>query len=178
LIAEEVAAILEQCLAHVQQPAGVALPATVVALIPLLPTPEDAVATASSRQRPTRRTAAAVLLASIVAVGGIAGVIVVMNPRGVEKKNDSSREASDTLNNSSGISAASGASRAATTSDRDADWDDSARQLDSLLQDGERFVPRAGRLWDVEPTSPTSIQAPQDSSVPNSDQPSDQETRE
>lgn len=136
--AEELASVLEQCLAHVRQPTSVELPAAVVALLPRAQRPKEQLASESAPRR--RKSAIWIGVLSAGLATGIAAFIALRPP--VD-------ESKDNLHSDTGAAVAGSRSpEVPTPSDADS-WDDDALRLEELQRDGEQFDRRATRDWDT-----------------------------
>jgi len=125
--AAEIAGLLEQCLAHVQQPATVPLPEAVVQIRRVGP----------AERRPTMLKIAAALLAALLLTTSAA--IYVAMPR--------------SPHNSIGAGSTDGQQTTHDHSPSDLDWDATASEINTLSTDVHALERKMDRLWDREPTS-------------------------
>jgi serine/threonine protein kinase len=153
--AVDVAELLEQCLAHLQQPTAVPLPAR------LLPIPASAESKDVRRDRARRRR-------WLAAVAGVAVVCLTLvfvvtrwpdaplaEPASDRGAASTSSEAPLTLPPSEN-----------GTSDPDLDWDAAARSIETLVREGEAFRRRVETAWGDPPANPrasTETPSPSDS---------------
>ncbi len=146
--ADEVAQLLERCLAHVQQPTTVPLPTSAAKLVP--------------RPAPPRRASNGVrqrlaALAGLVVVGAI--LVFVFRPA------DSTPDASNDMANgrSAATSGATLSNPQTQNVDPATDWTAMKQPIDDLLQDGDEFQRRVGGWWelgigDLRPERPATNQ--------------------
>lgn len=134
--AEEVAELLEQCLAHVQQPASARLPASVQQMLA-----NAGSAKATGEINRTRMFVWTSLTACGLVAATLAVVAVVNNawPEGTSKKLGDPGEGP-----------ASASQVPGTENSTNTDWDSATREVESLHKAADDFESRAGRLWDKE----------------------------
>lgn len=165
--AEEVGRLLEQCLAHVQQPATVPLPDD---LTP--PVERQTVTPRVGHSIPRRRMAAiGTALALVPLAAFCVHATLPQNPSNPLRPDDPS--ATSSIPGEFPHSADSGQDDKLTNGsspmpiaprDVDTDWDSVPRTLDALFDEGQRFDDRVHRAWDFEPQTepPESVAVPQD----------------
>lgn len=127
--ANEVATLLERCLAHMQQPVSVPLPEECQRLTGRNP------AAAAIRVRPRIQRISWIMAAALLAIC----VLAFINAAWPLARSPTTRTAD--------VSASS-ANRG--TENADSAWDSSTTEWEELQRDGDRFESRASRIWDEE----------------------------
>ncbi len=132
--AAEVADLLERCLAHVQQPTAVPLPAGLVAKVEGRPL----------KHAVWRRPMAWMLSAAAIAIV-VASVALLDRPPAAERGNANTPEAAGQSN--------AGPPRAPTIDDPATEWDATSREINGLTDEADTLTPSIERLWDPPPAA-------------------------
>jgi len=140
---EELAETLEQCLAHVRQPATVGLPEGVTKLVK----PARPAGAGFSADRFVRlmKTGRGPVAAGLVATAMLAGVFLITRQPATEMTSPSSLPAMGIPESTS------------PAVDPELDWDRVAGETDALKRQAEELAGRAEQLWDDGKTLPTEM---------------------
>jgi serine/threonine protein kinase len=142
--AEEVAELLEQCLAHLQQPTEFPLPPQ---LAPKpIPSKVEAAPHGASRRRRWLVT-----ISGTIALCVVLGVVIARRP-----ETQRAVPLSPGKTTASETSSTTAASSVATTGDPALEWDAAARAIEGLSRDGDDFQQRVTSPWSDSPPRPTS----------------------
>ncbi len=135
--ADDVHTLLEQCLAHVQQPTTMPLPAECRQY--------SKRSVGSAARRVSRYTAGALALAAVSAVLLAAVVYSLGNP------NHATNTAGDTVGTDVDVHAPAAPAPPVRSDDSATDWELTAKDLDTYRQDLAPFEARTRQLWDDHP---------------------------
>jgi serine/threonine-protein kinase len=138
--ADEVAELLQRCLAHLQQPTQVELP------------PQYREVTANKRVISPRSLFAAVVVLIVLLIVAIASPHFKKNVRSTDRL-AGDRVTAETTEPSASTTTTSPAAMEAAAIDNDTDWDASSRFLQAYVQEFEAFESAAQQNWNHQPRS-------------------------